>query len=280
MSWLSAFVRWLRRRRPPIGTVPPTPALDSAAGLQCGFGEALGMYTLLAVRREGFTVVRLDLQQASFTQTTAFAREAVDAGLTPLCIIRTPEQLLYLPRGAWAELGNEPDLGNGWTVDTYLVAADRAVDIARQADLRLYLGAVSNLNKRGLAFLQRLPWRAWPSARCSVHRYPNGHLPTIPHAGMASRDDEVRRLRAIIGADRGWIVSECGYHEHEWTADEVALHMAWERRFFAQQGCELVVAYQIGDGPSTDYRDHYGFRGLDLAWKPVSKAFIKALEAS
>ena len=258
--------------------------MTAQAGLQCGFGDALGAETLTAVRDQGFTIVRVDLQKADQAKTTQLAQEVNDAGLQPLCIVRRAEQMSVLPAGALVELGNEPDLAHfGWTVESYLAEARRCVPIALASGQRLYLGVVSNLNKRGFKFLEQLPWQEWPEQICcSVHRYPDGRLPTNAHSGCKSREHEVAKLRAIVG-HRPLAVTEVGYHDGPggWNWGQVAEHMAWERRFFSEQGFEVVVAFQINDGekldPSTEA--HFGFRRHPSGeWKPVAQAFVHATD--
>lgn len=252
------------------------------AGLQCGFGAALGQPTLEAVRGQGFTIVRIDLQQCDLQTTALLAQEVIDAGLQPLCIIRRAEQMEVLPEGALVELGNEPDLAHfGWTLESYTAEARRCVPIALSTGQRLYLGVVSNLNRRGFRFLAQLPWKEWPETICcSVHRYPDGRLPTNAHSGSSSREEEVAKLRAIVGP-RPLAVTEVGYHDGPggWNWAQVAEYMAWERRFFSEQGFEIVVGFQINDGerldPSTEA--HFGFRRNPSGeWKPVTSAFVNA----
>jgi hypothetical protein len=248
----------------------------AAPGLQVGFGDPIGP-VLEDLRKIGFTIIRLDLQEADLPTTTARAREVIDAGLQPLCIIRRAEQIAACPEGALIELGNEPDLAHfGWTVESYRAAAAECVPLALAHQRRLYLGAVSNLNARGFDFLRQLPWADYPpEICCSVHRYPEGDSPHTPHTGWPSRDAEVDTLKEIVGA-RPLAVTEVGYHDDQWTEAEVADNMAWERQFFAAHGFEICSAYQINDGPPDGGPEaHYGFRRLDGHWKPVAFAFAE-----
>lgn len=255
--------------------------MTATAGLQCGFGELLGQDTLTSIRAQGFSVVRIDLQEADDSKTALLAQEVIDAGLQPLCIVRRAEQMIVLPEGSLVECGNEPDIAKfGWTRDSYLREARRCVAIATQTGQRLYVGAVSNLNKRGFAFLESLPWREWPDSICaSVHRYPEGKSPRTPHGGCRSREEEIAKLRDIVGRNRPLAVTEIGYHDGPggWSENEVAAHMAWERQLFDAHGFEIVVAFQINDGPNLDTESHFGFRRMDGSWKPVSRSFVGAV---
>lgn len=252
--------------------------MTATAGLQCGFGYPLGE-VLIDLARFPFPIIRLDLQRCDQTTTTLLAQEVIDAGLQPLCIIRSAEQMTVLPTGSLMELGNEPDLEHeGWTPESYIAAAAECVAIALQLNLRLYLGAVSNLNPRGFNFLRKLPWSTYPpEICCSIHRYPNGSSPLKPHTGSTSREHEIATLRRIVGA-RPYACSEVGYYDQggHWNERDVARHMQWERNFFSEHGFEICSAYQLNDGPADgeyDFKNHYGFRRLDGEWKPVAYAF-------
>jgi len=259
----------------------PSPTfIKAAAGLQCGFGDFLGPELLNDIKNQGFTILRLDIQEVSPQKGDALAQEVIDAGMQPLCIVRYAEQLKHLPKGTLAELGNEPDISsNKWIVESYTREAYRCVEEALKLDMRLYLGAVSNLHKRGFDFLQKLPWNSWPSACCSVHRYPDGNSPLNAHKGSSSREEEIKRLRDIIGYSRPIAITEVGYHDTQngWSPEAVANHMEWERKFFSNQGIEIVVAYQLNDGNDSSIDAHFGFRNSSYEWKPVAKSFTEAV---
>lgn len=251
------------------------------AGLQCGFGNPLGVETLAEVKTQGFTIVRVDLQEVSHGATYDLAQEVVDAGLQPLCIIRRVGQMALLPEGALVELGNEPnDPGFGWTRASYRAEADKCVVEATRTGQRLYVGVVNNLHHDGFAFLRDLPWHAYPvEVCCSFHRYPEANgKPSDPHKGSRSRADEMATLRQIVGA-RPLACSEVGYNDKEWNEQEVADNMAWERRFALEQGLDFVVAYQLNDSPpGTEHDPDYGFRRYGTStWKPVTQVFVGAI---
>lgn len=264
------------------------------AGLQAGFGEFIGADSLIAIRERGFTIVRIDLQEQDDDRTAQMSQEVVDHGLQPLAIIRRPEQLYVMPTGTLVDFGNEPDLDKflnqhwGGRFANYLAGAERAVQIAlNETGHRLYVGVVSNLNKRGFAFLERLPWGRWPETICcSIHRYPDGRSPKNPHKGFKSREHEVAHLRAIVGP-RPLACTETGYYDSKdgWTEAQVAENMAWERRFFSEQGFEVCVAFQLNDGPDHDqhpegnfgFRRHINEQRPTTEWKPVAQAFVEAV---
>ena len=250
-------------------------------GLHCGHNEPLGRDLLDWIRERGFKIVRTDVQECTFDQIAQYSKDIVDAGLQPLCIIKSADQCDHVAPGGLIEAGNEPDLKKfGWTERSYEKMFLSVIERTQKNNQRLYGGVVSNLNKRGFNFLKGLPWKDIPATVCcSVHRYPDGHLPTNPHDGFKSREQEVQNLRRIVG-NRPLAVTEVGYHQNEWTEAEAAANMAWERKFFAEQGFDFVIGYQLNDGPpeNTDYEAHFGFRRFNsMEWKPVAEAFVTAL---
>lgn len=259
----------------------------SFAGIQSGFGDPLGADTLRSIKEEGFTIVRLDCQESSDVWTAALAQEVINEGLQPLVTVRRPEALRALPEGALAEFGNEPDLKAhfGWpTFESYWTPCQEAIRIALELNLRLYIGVVSNLNDRGFDFLKKIPWKDIDPRICvSIHRYPEkGKGPTAPHDRFTSRDAEVQKLRSIVG-NRPLACTEVGYHrgrDSGYSDEQVAEHLVWERQFFSTHGFDMVVVYQINDGPvgDTSALGNYGLRRHDGTWRPAARAFTGATE--
>jgi hypothetical protein len=265
--------------------------MSATAGLQVGFGSPIGEATLTALRERHCSIVRINLegpqtpesQGLSPELTATLAQEVLDAGLQPLCTIRRASQMPYLPQGSLVELGNEPNLVKrfGWTDYSYIAEAHKCVALAESWGQRLYLGVVSNLDRNGFSFLEKLPWHRWPETICcSVHRYPDGMRAQNAHHGYRSRGHEVEVLRSIVG-NRPLAVSEVGYHDDPrgWTEAQVVENMAWERRFWASNNFDFVIAYQINDGiaGSSEAEDRFGFRRADGSWKPVADAFFNAV---
>ncbi len=140
---------------------------------------------------------------------------------------------------------------------------------------------MSNLNKRGFDWLKSIPWEDIPNeVRCSFHRYPEtGKGPTAPHKGCRSRDDEMDKLRKIVGKDRGLAMTEFGYHTGTpggYTPDQQAEYVAWEGQLAVKHGLEFLVAFQINDGAPDDRTpdSNFGYRNRDGSWKPHTAAFI------
>lgn len=262
------------------------------AGLQCVFREAIPLALWGEVRSRNFTIGRIDLQHLDLSLTAALAAEAVACNVQPLCTVNKAAQLSVTPAGALHEFGNEPNLEHflrenfEGSFTTYVDEMMKAVRVAVDKKLPLYVGAISNLNDDGLKFLRRLPWRFIPKeVGVSVHRYPEGGgTPQDGHDGM-TRTDEVEELLSIVGMGRKMAVTEVGYHTGPggWTEVEAADNLAWERRFFGEQGFELVCMFQINDGDpkrydrKTMHEAYYGARRQDGTWKDqIVDAFTRS----
>ena len=266
-------------------------------GLQVGGGEFLGPDPLRELKDQGVDLARIQAfsNDRQFTvtdssKTTALVQEIIDAGLRPYVMIRRAVQIADIPEGIDIEFGNEPDLGNrfGWpSAGDYLAATREAIGMA-QGRNPLWVGVVSNLNKRGFEFLERMRWATIPGwVGCAVHRYPDGDTaePNRPSKDRrfrkpGHRDAEIAELRRIVGT-RPLGLSEIGYHTADGQTDEqVAANMRWEREFFARHGFEFAIAYQLIDGPENVKEQRYGFRRFTPdgspfgPWKPVAEAWM------
>jgi hypothetical protein len=255
----------------------------SAAGLNIPVdGQLIGSELLVSLKQQGFSVIRIDCQRDG-VDTAACAQEVLDAGLQPLVIIRRAEQMKNMPEGPLYELGNEPNYEhNGWTLRSYIEEGDRAVSVALDLELKLYLGAASNFTTDGLKWISRLPSEWWDAVGCSMHWYPHGDNPPPKayHPGFLSRGGEVQRFRDIVGSCY-CAITEVGYNNSSYTEDQVAANMRWEAWWWTERGFELVCGYNINDGPpeSTNVEDRYGWRAYETAaeWKPVVAAFTEAM---
>jgi hypothetical protein len=110
-----------------------------------------------------------------------------------------------------------------------------------------------------------------------------GEQPSRPHAGFASREEETNWIRATTGG-RPFAITECGWSTaprcwgwwifrqcRRWTDDQVLLAAVDEYALWKDAGAELMVLYQINDGPSDTRLNRYGIRRADGSWKPVAE---------
>lgn len=242
----------------------PTQVRRSSVGQPClhtGFGlGAADINTLAAIKGFGFQVSRIDAQRISIQDTLAQIDDHLAVGLTPLVIIRDAEQLEQLPPGYY-ELRNEPDL-EGPPPSEYSLLMHAAAAVAERRGQILYVGVVSNLNDRGLGYLNAL--RPFPNdVRVSVHRYGDGSFDS-PHSGFDNRDSELRWLRAAIG-DLRFAVTEFGYPDEDMSPTEATRRIRVEFEFWAGKA-DFACLYQLNDGPRSN--EHFGIRDVHGDWKP------------
>ena len=171
-------------------------------GMQAGFaGDLFGADLLEQIQFQDFEIVRAE----AGSNPPAVAAEILAAGLAPLIICRTIQQVEALPLEVMVEIGNEPDLAhflerdfNG-SIETWRAVSMAAVEQHMETGRTVYLGAVSNLNNRGLSFLKNLDWKSIPvTVGCSFHRYPEAGSYTAGHDGR-SREQEIEELLRIVG---------------------------------------------------------------------------------
>lgn len=67
----------------------------------------------------------------------------------------------------------------------------------------------------------------------------------------------------------------CFLNDHwSWTDEDVARIAAAERTFWENEGADLLVWYQLNDGPNENYdQDRFGIRDIDGNPKPVSEVW-------
>jgi hypothetical protein len=273
-------------------------------GLQTSFGGLVGAELLVELNGAGVESGRIDChprdaagvrQALSPEDTLALVQEHTANGLHHLATVLGPESIGLLPPGSHVEVRNEPDL-EGPDPATYAGIVRAVWDVAEPLGLHVWAGAVSNLNDRGLDYLQRLRPYLPSGVGISVHRYPHDSWlppmtgPTVPHEGFDSREAEVDALRGIIGTRR-WRVSEFGYHNAPrngrlfhwpaWTHQESAEYIAWEWAFWEAQGAEAADLFQINDGPegsANTAENRFGVRyeqdGV-WRWKPALATFAR-----
>ena len=278
--------------------------------LQAIFNQRIDGKSLDDIHAWGYDGIRVDAQQQRTAEDAALlAQDVLDHGMTPLVIVAEAWQVAALPAGAQVEVRNEPDIGTNeqLSVDRYMGIAFECINAARRreqdlgARMPVWIGAVSNLNERGIKYLDemfRKYWRQIPDdVGVSVHRYPNGgynESPWKPHDGFHTREHEAARLKDIIAHsptqsfpyDRPFGVSEMGYHTGprksrtlfgektaRWTDEDVYWNLRWEFNFWAEQKAAFLTVYQLTDGPTDDALGRYGIRRVDGTWKPSATIF-------
>lgn len=248
-----------------------------------------------AVKELGWEGLRFGGTTDATAPTLEQVQAAKDAGLGCLCIVGSTAHLEPLRgTGVDIEVWNEPDLGtNGQlSVGAYRALVADVIDASVGMGLgRIWFGAVSNLNQRGLNYLRDVfqgVASGVDGVGCSFHRYPNGgynESPMKPHDGCIDRNEEVQMVRRYVG-DRPLAVTEMGYHtaprraefrdgfwpwltraSRRWTDAEVLTNLRVDKGFWEQQGVDLMTVYQINDGPDRNNKEHcYGIRRYGDPW--------------
>lgn len=182
------------------------------------------------------------------------------------------------------EIGNEPDIaheGYSERPQDFAEAIRQCHEAARGAGFTgaIISGGISNLNDRGLGYLDRF-WNKADAPNDLVigfHRYPEeGRGPLAAHDRFTSREDEWNALRDIVD-DMPLACTEFGYHTAcarplTLTDSDVAACVCWDLSFYQARGVSLACVYQLNDGPTENYIDKYGIRRTDRTWKPVAEA--------
>ncbi len=238
-------------------------------GLQTHFGDPIGPELCGDLRALRFTWARIDAQNSSQQTMLAMIDESTQAGLTPLVIVADEARLAALPSGIDAEWTNEPD--GDIAPAAYRVGLDGACQVAQARGIRLWAPAISNLDHDSLAWLNavRDAGGGWPAELhgISVHRYGDGTFET-PHTGFSSRTAEVNWLKAAC-AGLPYLVSEFGYPTVDGlTEAQQAERITQEWHFWAEEGAEVAILFQVNDGPDNTREHRYGIRRFDGSWKP------------
>lgn len=257
-------------------------------------GKPLGIEEPIAVK--GWQSVRAS---ASYDQKpwapipesdlVPLAQRIRDVGMLPFITVRDEPAVNRLPADAqpYGEYGNEPDLGKlfGWpTFESYDDPKFSVINACERRGFPCGIGVVSNLNKRGLKYLEKLfgknNSRGIPSwVDCNFHWYwhPTGQAV----ASLEERDEDgqtrlvqMAKLRDIVGLDRQINVTEDGgFDGHGFTEEQIAARYAFQRAFWDEHGVRHWIVYQINSGgpPGSDH--DFGFQ-RDGVWKLRADAVL------
>lgn len=181
------------------------------------------------------------------------------------------------------EIGNEPDLAHHhWKENPGLLARTftDCYEVVREFSqvCPVLSPSVSNLNRRGFSYLERMLAVGFPSGSgVAFHRYPHDGEPTKPHDGFDNRDDEASHLVELAEGRDLWC-TETGlsegphdgtFYTEEFVADAYADEVAYWNRVPSMRA---LTWYQINDGPNPNEQlHHYGIRRIDSTWKPVAR---------
>jgi len=264
--------------------------------LNAGFGEPLPELDRSWIRGREFHGVRSDygprvLEALYFTPFQPLiiasdrerSHEYVSDRVAAVC--REARSLGYLHHRPYPtpviEPMNEPDLDPYWASRPAALAdlvweCWQTASKRRFSGIRIVAPGISNLNERGLNYLERMMAAGIPDdVAIGFHRYPPGNDATEPHDGFKDRWAEVAELRRLAGKRKLWLTEtgwtagprkhygfpNCLWGKNRWLSEqEVADRVVTELRFWARvPNLEAAVVYQINDGPNrNDPEDNYG----------------------
>ena len=181
------------------------------------------------------------------------------------------------------EIGNEPDLAHPFYANhpehfaealRYSYAAARAHGFTGP----IITGGITNLNQRGLFYLERLAPATLPAdLTIGFHRYPEaGRGPLAPHDGFTSRDEEwdtlrqprrraPRRLHRVRLPHRG-------RRPHTLDDEDVAASVLWDLAFYDDRGDPSRRGLSAQRRADRELDRSLRRARADGTWKPVADA--------
>jgi hypothetical protein len=287
----------------------PLPMPKLKRGCQAGFGDPIvgsdNVYVELDKR--GWNLARVTAN-ADSAITAAILAEVTAQNLEPVIIVED-ETLTSLTGdcgGLKAEYYNEPDLRKDELRDPAHYAARflNALQYARDHNIDLHVGAISNPSRESLAWLRRVCSALPADVPVAFHRYPQNDwdVATVPRDGYVSRTAEFAAIRAaapgrrLLYTEFGWkqdrfhqggieitLFGRTFYIGGRWRSlkdEEIRDRMRGEfviveaeNARAAAAGQPLIYAatwYQVWEGDE----DLFGLMRKDRTWKPQSDLLI------
>lgn len=233
---------------------------------------------LTQVRAFQFEMARADLHENTTDEAVDILVSLRQADLATLAVLFEPDQVRALSQHLdWpiaVEYRNEPDLDRSMTPTRYRRGLEDMALACAEAGWPLYAGVASNTIDRGYAFVKA----CWPfpeGVRVSWHRYAPTYHADEPQHGSHTRQEEIAKIKAIIGA-RPWGISECGYAvlAGQLTEAQQADELRKEMAFAATTDADFWGIFQLGCGPGTSREENYGIRRFDGTWRLSASVLI------
>jgi hypothetical protein len=257
--------------------------------LNAGFGEPLPQADFEQLKHLGFAGIRTDILDNGLAD--ACAAEVKSAGVEAIFLVKSDQIHLAVDAtrahqlsGVVVEVENEP---NYTAVSPETLAARINAAAAANPDIQFVSGGVAFWESGGRDYLGRMIAAGLAdSAITGFHAYRTTPA-TTPLPGFASRAAEFAELRRIAPGRRYWH-TEVGWHtarrctlqigpfcfrSEQLSDTQVRDYWADELQINQDNGVEVVVCYQLNDGPSTAAADRFGIRRLDGSEKPVAAVF-------
>ncbi len=222
--------------------------------------------------RVGFGYGATDPDQWPTNHNLLKIQDVLDHGMQPLVITWTAAQVSWLPSGVWVEAGNEPLFGTESPKMSPAYYAKYVVEpvvrAANTRNLQVFIGA-QTLDKDNVQWLKGVV-QSLPSGLTygvSFHVYPRGETLLGAPTGYSSIDQALSEARLASGG-RLFIISETGMWTaprctgfwfwrqcKSWTPEYIANQAQDAYLFFHRKGAQMVVWYQILDGPNPQEKE-------------------------
>jgi hypothetical protein len=228
--------------------------------------------TIKSLRFDG---LRRDVESPN--EVDPILQQSIDFNFETILLLNTTPEItdLWVPF-LLAKIETYPlpvkvEIGNEWDLNT-------SPSLAREAWIgaRAYLG--NNFITGGISSLSNTAL-SWLKEALGEEIFPNIGFHPYRTTKPAGEDiiPYLDRLKALSPSSKFWN-TECGWHTcksklscfrsvqfddfqvEEFLRKDIGLH--------SQEGIESYTVYQLNDGPSSNYEDHFGIRRLDGSLKP------------
>lgn len=272
--------------------------------LNAGFGDPLGTELFGELRRLGFDgirqdVLRLDRVEELVRDAAAGAGDAwqpfvifvVEWGAVTAELAVAVAQFAHgrIPEFA-IEVGNElnipdPNTGRAPVKPTvYGHAFNEIRDAIHLIDPTIHVvtAGISSLSKDSQRWLAAAPILGPAVIGYHDYRTDDDPRPEAPQKGFGSRDMEFDNLRRLAGPRPIWN-TEVGWHtavrkrglwgmkKYRVSDTEAASYLVREADLTRKRGSDVMVVYQLNDGPKDEPLHRYGIRDFAGNWKPQAR---------
>jgi hypothetical protein len=230
-------------------------------------GNQLGDELCAELVKYGIHHFRLSAVESNLDQCNVMLAECDRARVNHLLIVQHLDLLKQI-KNRNIEWCNEPD--GDILPQHYWETFMDAYEICKTNNNRLHGPAISNLDRDSLNWLSAFVGIGIPrDVVITYHHYTPGIYFWQAHKGFSSRQEEMDRLKAIVG-NRRIACSESGYNDEE--ENRQAENIIKEIEFAELNKLEFWTYYQINSDPTSG--DNFGVRRDDGSWKPVINSFL------
>lgn len=258
-------------------------------GFNASAGDPLPLDRLQRMASEGANIIRTWIGNEQNRELIKY-QISLEPRLQPLYIILKDPigEINAVPDNSFICLGNEPNLGRDlpkMTPKEYADFYSPAYYIAREKNLRCYVGELSSISIESIDWLEEL-LRIWPDAtHVGQHRYPYKNDQNSMRSPYGNRTVEMEDFYSAV-EDRNVLITECGNKtisywdfkypfKHNVSQQERARLAIEDRNFWhGETNLDGIIWYQEWTGnPITDSNGNYGMYGPDFQRYPILNVF-------